>query len=146
MQKLIRNKHGAAVAYVMLALIVVFIMVSVVASIAQANIKQAGYQENSLMAYYIARSGAELAYEAIMTTTPSLLDTFKNNSAYTLTENNIDFEKGTADVKVTSSGTGESQKIIIESTGTLKSKPVSRTVTLEFYIDYSNKPDMYWSK
>lgn len=143
---MIRNNKGAAMAYVMMSLVVVFIVIAIVSSIAQANIKQASAQEKGLEAYYIARSGAELAYEAIMTTSPSLIEAFKADKNKVETENGIDFEKGTADIKVTTTGTGDNQKIIIESIGTLYDKDISRTVTLEFFINYDEKPGMVWSR
>lgn len=143
---MIRNNKGAAMAYVMMSLVVIFIVIAIVSSIAQANIKQASAQEKGLEAYYIARSGAELAYEAIMTTSPSLIEAFKADKNKVETENGIDFEKGTADIKVTTTGTGDNQKIIIESIGTLYDKDISRTVTLEFFINYDEKPGMVWSR
>lgn len=146
MLKQIQNRRGVALSFVIMILAVVTIMVSIVALIAGANIRQASTQEKGLQAYYIARSGAELAYDALMTTTPSLIDTFKSNSSYTLTEDNVDFEKGTADVKVTSSGSGETQKILITSVGTLNGENISRTAKLEFYANYDLYPDLVWSR
>jgi type II secretory pathway pseudopilin PulG len=143
---IIKSNKGVAMAYVMMSLVVVFIVIAIVSSIAQANIKQASAQEKGLEAYYVARSGAELAYEAIMTTSPSLLDAFKADKNLVKTENGIDFEKGSADVTVTTSGTGDNQKIIIQSVGKLYDKDISKTVTLEFFINYDEKPGMVWSR
>jgi type II secretory pathway component PulK len=151
MRNLISGSRGNALAFVMLTLLLVFFMVSIVVSIAQTNIRQASAQERGMQAYYIARSGAELAYEALLTTTPSLLhddsaECFESNPAMVLVQNGIDFEDGKADVRVTSSGSGAGQKIRIESVGTLNENSISRTVTLEFYINYDQYPDMVWSK
>ena len=146
LKNLMFNNRGNTLLYVMIAMLVVFIMVAAVASLTQANIRQASAQEKGMQAYYVARSGAELAYDAIITTTPSLLDSFKANPALVLTENDIDFDYGTADVTATSSGTGNGQTILITSVGTMKDDDVSRTVTLQFYIRYDLYPDMIWSK
>lgn len=142
----IKGNKGSALAFVIISLMVVFIMVAVVSFLAQANIRQARAQERGLEAYYIARSGAELAYEAIMNTSPSLLDDFKADNSKVITDNGIDFEKGTADIRVTSTGTGDDQKIIIRSVGKLKDQDISRTVVLEFFINYNEKPGMVWSR
>lgn len=140
----LKEEKGAALAFVIVALIFVFLMVSIVAMLANANIRQAGAQEKGLQAYYIARSGAELAYEAIMTS--NILDQFRADKNKVLQENNIDFDDGTADVNVTSTGSDDEQTIVIKSVGTLKGSNVSRTVTLEFYVNYDKYPDIIWSK
>lgn len=147
MKNQMNSQRGNVLAYVMMVMVVVFIIVSAVASLTQANIRQASAQEKGMQAYYVARSGAELAYEALLTTTPSLLDQFAAGSLTELTQDDIDFDEGIADVHVTTSGgTGDDlQKILIESVGTLKEKNISRTVTLEFYINYDDHPDIVWS-
>lgn len=146
MKNLASNNRGNALAFVMLALLLVFFMVSIVISITQTNTRQASAQERGMEAYYVARSGVELAYEALLTTTPSLLDSFIANNSLVLTENDVDFEEGIADIKVTSSGSGATQKLMIESVGTLKDRNISRTVTLQFYIHYDQYPEMVWSR
>ncbi len=140
----LKEEKGAALAFVIVALIFVFLMVSIVAMLANTNIRQAGAQEKGLQAYYIARSGAELAYEAIMTS--NILDQFRADKNKVLQEDNIDFDDGTADVNVTSTGSDDEQTIVIKSVGTLKGSNVSRTVTLEFYVNYDKYPDIIWSK
>lgn len=146
LKNLLFNSRGNTLLYVMIAMLVVFVMVSAVASLTQANLRQAKAQERGMQAYYVARSGAELAYDALLTTTPSLLDSFIANPSLVLTENDIDFDEGLADVTVTSSGSGNTQMLLITSVGTLKEENLSRTVTLQFYIHYDLYPDMIWSK
>ena len=150
MNKLFLNKKGSALVYVMFGLVMVLFMISIMASISLSNTRQASEQEIGMQAYYIARSGVETAYQALLTTTPSLLtdtgpNSFKSNSALVLTDT-LDFENGTAAIKVTSSGSGATQKILIESVGTMKDVNVSRNVSLEFYIQYDVYPDMIWSR
>jgi hypothetical protein len=144
MRKLFFDRKGNTLAYVMMMMVVVFIVVSAVVSLTQSNIKQAGAQENGLQAYYVARSGAELAYQAIMTT--SLLNQFISTPTTVLTQNNVDFEVGTADIKAISTPTGTTpQSITITSVGKLKNSNASKTVTLQFYTNYTSYPDIVWS-
>lgn len=154
MNNLIRNKRGNTLAFTMMMMIVVFLVVSIVVSLTQANLRQASAQERGLQAYYVARSGAEAAYEALLTTTPSLLknattptdaSTFFGNLNMVLTQNDIDFEAGTADVTAVTNHDASNPKIIITSVGTLKDSDISRTVTLEFYIDSEKYPEIIWS-
>jgi hypothetical protein len=119
-------------------------MISVVAQITMGNIRQASGQEDSMRAYYIARSGAELAYEVLLTTTPSRLTEFVDDPGKVLSENDVDFGEGSADIRITSSGSGETQMITVESIGTLDGATTSRTVKLDFYINYDDYPDIRW--
>ena len=146
MLKPLKNKKGAALSFVIMILAVVSIMVGIVAMIASANIKQASAQERGLQAYYIARSGAELAYEVLMTTSPSLIEDFKDGSISSIPSETVDFDSGTADITVTSTAPGDKQKISITSVGTLKGDSISRTVKLEFYSNYDTYQEMIWSR
>lgn len=141
---LINGNRGAALAYVMMVLVVVAMMVSIVAQIAMGNIRQAGGQEDGMQAYYIARSGAELTYEVLLSTTPSLLDEFVADPSKVLLQNDVDFELGTADIRVSSTGSADTQIVTIESIGTLDSSNVTRTVKLDFFIHYDNHPEITW--
>lgn len=146
MKKLITGNRGNALAFVMFTLLLVFFLVSIVISITQTNTRQASAQERGMQAYYVARSGVELAYETLLTTTPSLLEAFETDSSLALVENGVDFDVGTADIRISSSGSGATQKILIESVGKLKDRDISRTVTLQFYVHFDQYPDMIWSK
>ena len=128
----------------MMVLLVVTIVVSVVAQIASGNLRQASGQEDSMRAYYIARSGAELAYETLLTTTPSRLEDFEDDPSLILSQTGVDFGDGSADIRVTSSGSGDTQLITIESVGTLDGTTTSRMVKLDFYINYDDYPDIKW--
>ena len=151
MEIITKNKKGSALTFVVITLLIVFIMAGIMATIAQTNIKQAGTQEKGLQTYYVARSGAELAYEVIMTTTPSLLDGFKSDINMKLQQKDVDFGDGTADITVTTAketkkdGTKGEQKIYIESVGKLKNSNITRTVKLEFYINFADYPEVTWS-
>ncbi len=141
----LNNKKGAALIFVMVALLIISIMISIAASISQANVKQASHQEKGIQAYYIARSGVELAYEVIMK--KGLVTEFLEGHITSLPpENGIDFGEGTADVTVTYfEDANNMKKIKITSIGTLNDTDVSRTVSLEFFAKYLDYPTMTWS-
>ncbi len=145
----IKNNQGSALVYVMFALVLMLLMISITVSITMGNTRQASEQETGMQAYYIARSGVEVAYEALHNTSPSLLlgtgpNTFETDSSMVLNDT-IDFDDGTAEITVTSSGSGDTQRVKIHSVGTVRE--VSRSVSLEFYLHY-NKDEigMVWSR
>ena len=149
-----KNKQGAALIFVMVAMIILFTMVSVAINVSQANTHQAGMQEKKLRAYYVARSGAELAYEVMMTTEPSLLDDISEQAIpsdtvkLVLQETDVDFGYGSADINVSAfdpNNDPDLRKILIESIGSLPDG-TTRKVVLEFSINYGENPNITWSK
>lgn len=147
LRNLIRNEKGSALAFVIMILLVLIIIIASVAAVTTANIKQASNQEKGMQAYYIARSGAEFAYEALLST--SLLSEFKGIDK-TISEAGVDFGEGTADIMVSTLvptvGSIDLQTIRIESVGTLKNENISRKVVLEFFYYFSSYPSITWSR
>jgi hypothetical protein len=141
----IKSKKGAALAFVLVALVFVFIMISIVATFSQANIKQAGAQESDIKAFYIARSGVELAYQVLMK--KGLVAQYEAGTLTgDLVENDIDFEEGTANVTVSPFvDENDLKKIRITSVGTLNGSTNSSTVSLEFFANYKDYPEMKWT-
>jgi len=141
----LKSKNGAALIFVVVALCVLTLMISISIFVSRSNLRQASAQEQSIQAFYVARSGVELAYEALLTT--NLLDNFKNDSTntYSLGPQTVSFDVGTATVNVTSSGSGDTKKILIRSVGELNNGGLTRTISLEFYARYDLYPDIKWS-
>ena len=143
----LKDKSGAALIFVMVAILIIFIMISIAASISQTNTKQAGAQEKGIQAYYMARSGVELAYEALQTT--DLLDKLGNGTFPTPNPEHVVFEEGSADVTVSISGSGYDRKVLISSVGKLNGSDITRTCKLEFYYKFGQngeKKEMIWSE
>lgn len=144
MKNQLKSQQGNVLAYVMIVMVVVFILVGAVVSLAQSNIRQASAQEKGMQAYYLARSGAELAFEALLDPDCNVLNELKNG---TLTEKSevVDFDNGTADVKVTYEAATDPPKILVESVGTLDGSGIDRTVKLEFNSNYTTSMGIVWS-
>lgn len=141
-----KNRKGVSLIWVIIALVFVSIMTMSISTIAQSNILQAKRQDDTLQAYYIARSGAELTYEALITSSPSLISDFtsagNSSNNHTLTQNNITIGSGTADIIVTSYNVTDTVKRIrIQSIGKLNN--VSKTILLDF--DATSYGDIRWT-
>lgn len=156
MKNPIFDKKGNALAFVMMVLLLVFFMVSLVISITQTNTRQASAQERGLQAYYAARSGVELAFEALWIT-----DTGEEPTGKTLLRalkdgveplpETVDFgDAGTAEVAISYERSGKEEKVTIRSVGNYSN--VSRRVTLDVYFEVDDDTqesilrDMIWSK
>lgn len=142
-------------AFVMLVLILVFFLVSIVFSITQTNIRQAGDQERGLQAYYAARSGVELAFEALWITDTgesagkTLLKALKDGEKPS--PETVDFgNAGTVKVAISYELSGKEEKVTIVSVGSYLN--TSRNVTLDVYFEVDDDTaesilkDMIWSK
>lgn len=136
-----KKRKGASLFWVIIALVFTTIMTISISTVTRSNIRQAKIQDDGLQVYYIARSGAELAYEALLTSSPSLINKFKNGAISKLDEKNISVGKGKADIKVTSYTVDAVKKIKIESTGKLNN--TTKTIYLEFEAD--NYGSMKWT-
>ena len=152
MKKLLKNEKGAALSFVIMTLLVLLIMASIVASLTQANIKQASSQEHGLQAYYAARSGAEMAFEALWEekSSKTLLKELKDGP-HTLTAPTITFtDGGNATVKIKYTTKDSNEVIEINSKGNYKD--VSRNVVLKVYLEVdkdtkkSTLKEIVWSK
>ena len=143
------NKKGAALMFVVIALLVAMIMIVTVAQLAQTNIRQASTQEKGIQAYYIARSGAELAYEALCAppiARLSQIDTFGNSKLPTPNPTTISIGEGKANISLTTKlDSNNKRKIVITSVGTLNQSQISNTVKLEMFAD-STMTEVIWSK
>lgn len=156
MKNLFFNHRGSALTYVMFVLLLVFFMVSIVFSIAQTNTRQASAQEQGMQAYYAARSGVELAFEALW-----IMDAEEASGGETLLRalkdgeeplpETIDFgDDRTAEVAISYERSGRDEKVSIRSVGNYKN--ASRRVTLDVYFEVDDDTeesilrDMIWSK
>jgi len=142
------NRNGSALVMVVFVLLFVSFLIAAATVLTRGNTLQASAQERGMQSYYIARSGAELAFQVLLTTSPSLLTQFEaaTNPGNTVvySENNVNLGEGTADIRVTSYDEGTARRIRITSTGTATGSNIARTVVLEF--DLASQGDLVWSQ
>ena len=152
MKKILKNQDGIALSFVVMTLLVLFILTSIVASIAQTNIKQASAQDKGLQAYYTARSGAEMAFEALWSEQggQKLIDSLKSGTTYSRQKvTSLPEDMGTAEVEIKYSrdNAKKEELITIDSIGTYHG--ISRNVKLYVYFDidsYDLPKEIVWSK
>lgn len=138
---LLKNEKGAALVMTVIAFLVIMILATSVIILAQNNTKQVSNQDQGMDSYYIARSGAEASYQALITTA-SLLDQFQTGTS-TL-DDTITFSEGEAVVSVVGFNEGTTRRVRITSTGVYNSNGISRKSILEFdFVGYGN---IKWSR
>ena len=144
----IRDEQGAALAFVLLVLVLTTIFLVGISSIFHANLTQTVAQEDSVEAYYLAQSGVELAFAALIqegaggVNDTLLYDSFSidthptigDTTQMTYTFPSTDFPNGSVTIVVKAILEGGERWVQIESTGTLDSSGIDRIVTLKFSV------------
>lgn len=141
-EKLLKKRKGAALIWALVAMVVVTIIASTVAMMSTNNLRMASNQDESIRAYYIARSGAEIAYEGLLTITPSILNEFEANSSKVITQDDMDLGKGLVDLNISSYMEGTVQRVKIESLGSIKNSTFTKRVVLDFAL--KNPENIKW--
>lgn len=139
-----KNRQGSALAFILIVLLVISILTTSILYIFNSNLKQAKHQQDSLEAYYLAYSGAEMAYTALLTKMPNgklkLTDLTESNE---LTESNIEYGNGKIDVSAKiSKDENFDGWIVIKSIGTLNKNNQSYTRSL--FFDPANPVNKVW--
>jgi type II secretory pathway component PulK len=141
----ISNKNGSAIVYVLFIFLIIVIFSTIVITLFDNNLKQATREEKSIEAYYLAYSGNQMAFTALIDNDNELFDQIKDGSVSSFSESDIDFGEGEIDISVTlSTETNYNGWIKIVSTGTLNESNISRTRTM--YIDPSNQKNVVWKE
>ncbi len=140
------KREGYALITVLVVLVVMSILLVTSFTLLQSNTKQIRSQEENLKAHYLARSGAMLAYTAILNDSGTkLLDQFSTSKFYNETEGKketIEFTDEKAEAKV--NAWYNNGYIIIKSESEIKNSSVKSTIYLKF--EKSDPENLSWSK
>lgn len=139
--KYLKNNRGVALVYVVMVLLIASVLIGAAAVMVSSNTREVSAQEIGIQSYYIARSGVELAYEAVYDGgDPAVYNAFLAATA-PRTQNNVNIGEGQVNIvleKITPV-VGGVQRGRITSVGHLDGQTLTRTVILEFdLIDGAN--------
>ncbi|HAE43254.1 MAG TPA: hypothetical protein DCG34_10125 [Clostridiales bacterium] len=150
-RKLIKNKDGAALVTLIIVLVVVVILTMSISILFSSNLKQIKQQEHHTQTHYLALSGIEMAYNALMTedidgtklyekfkwdkvTYPDINDdlTAKNNSGDFPLVDTIIVEGSNVVINITPINTNGKREIRIHSFATLSGSGNTGSLFLTF--------------
>lgn len=144
-KEILSGRRGAALIFVILALVLVSIFALAVASLVHGNLDQAVNQESDMQAYYLALSGQDLAYSALLQEDVdgnTLVDTYFSTAVHSNPADVVPLTDilGSADgmsggtVTITVSAiTNDSERWVkIVSEAALDDSGVTKTITLMF--------------
>lgn len=137
----LRKRKGSILAFILIILVIVSLLGTSILSLFSTNLKQAKQQQDSLQAYYLAYTGVELAYAALLDDATKLKQI--TNDKKELVENIVDFGDGKINVKskLTTMANFDGW-VEITSTGTLNKNNLLYKRTMLF--DPANPVDTYW--
>lgn len=139
--RVLQSENGAAFVMTIIAFMVILILTTSVFVLASGNTNQVSVQNDGMDSYYIARSGAEAAYQAVR---EAGFDYAQFETGTTVLNDTIAFSEGTAEVEIQGFDDGSTRRIRISSVGTADGTSVSRRSILEF--DYDGYGNIKWSR
>lgn len=146
----LRRKNGVALVYAVIVLLVVSILTSAILLTFSANLNQINRQKNYSEAYYLAYSGVQMAFAALIanddTGVPNdLFNQFVNGTISHLSQDDIVYGNGVIDISVDMIDDNASNFdgwIMIQSTATLSQGGF--TLTRIFYVDPYDQKNTAW--
>lgn len=136
-----KKRSGAAIVWTLLVLMIFSILSVSIIYIARQDIHETVYQRNKLKAYYLAESGADLAYAALMKKpNPSdspLINSYQDNKNKKYTQE-IQVDDDLIEITIESVQVDGKWWVKITSTGTLTSSNVSESTILRVDVGMDN--------
>lgn len=149
--KKIKDCRGTALINVMVTLVVVSVFLGIIASIFAANLRETNFQKQRVKAYYLALSGSDLCYAALVkqgveggdNTDTMLYERFSKENVpniastptLTVTMDEADgLVGGTATVTISAFDKNGLRWVKIKSTARLTESTVSNTTTLDIQV------------
>ena len=142
----VSTSNGSALIFIVIVFMVIMIIATSIIAIFSNNLKQTKQRQNSMEAYYLAYSGAEMAFSALMQDEKAKLNelTRINSPLPQLQQNNIAFGNGV--INILAKKTNETNFegwIKITATATLTKN--NQTYVRNLYFDPLNPAEMVWS-
>lgn len=142
-QIFLNESKGGTLVFILMILMVVGILLAAIQAVFVGNLNQAKSQEEDVETYYLAYSGAEMAYAALINNSFELMNRLKNNTVSSYTENDIALGNGTIDVSaIKSTDSGFVDWIKITSIATMND--TGETYTRIMYFDPADVSKKVW--
>ncbi len=133
------NKEGVSLIYVILVLLVMTILSVAIFTLFSSNLAQARRQEDSMRAHFVALSGVDVTFAALLQNNQELLnDYFRKDVDATIEPINttIDLDYGHADVVVSSYVSSGYRYVLITSVATLDNSDLTREIKMHFRAEH----------
>ncbi len=133
--KFLKNQEGAALVYVIVVMMVVFLLVGGIATVSMSENRQAMYQVEEMTSYYIARAGAESMASELKRMSKTKLEQFTLGEQQASASNVL---AGEGDVEIFVSYDSADEQYIIRAVGTYE----RAESTVRIRMSYSDQTDL----
>jgi hypothetical protein len=133
------NNRGISLIFVVLVLVVMSILSIAIFSLFASNLAQSKYQQDSIRVHYVAISGVDVSFAALLQDNRSLLTSYFDkalNVTITPLSDTISLDTGHADIVISSYITNNERWVLITSTGYLNNSAVTRVIKMNFRLQY----------
>lgn len=133
------DKRGFTLLFAMAVLLIMSILSVAIFTLFASNIATEKMQADAIRAHYVAQSGVDVAFGALLQDNKSLLTNYFDKGvtvSVTPLTSQIVLDSGTADIVVSSYIDGTERWVLITSTGNLSSSTVTQVSKLSFNIRY----------
>jgi hypothetical protein len=133
------NNRGISLIFVVLVLVVMSILSIAIFSLFASNLAQSKYQQDSIRVHYVAISGVDISFAALLQDNRSLLTNYFNkalNVTVTPLSDTISLDTGQAEIVISTYVTNNERWVLITSTGHLSNSSLTRVIRMNFRIEY----------
>lgn len=133
------DNRGFTLLFAMAVLLIMSILSVAIFTLFTSNIATEKMQADAIRAHYVAQSGVDVAFGALLQDNKSLLTSYFDKGvtiSVTPLTSQIVLDSGTADIVVSSYIDGTERWVLITSTGSLSSSTVTQVSKLSFNIRY----------
>lgn len=137
--RVLNNKKGVTLIYVLLVLVVMSLLSTAIFTLFVSNVRQIEIQEDSVKAHFIAVSGVEVAFAALMQDNKSLLNDHFNvalNATVTPLTDVVTLDNGEADITISSYVDDGLRFVRITSLGRLTGSTTTRELNMIFRVEF----------
>lgn len=139
----LKARGGYALAMVLVVMVVLSMVAVSILTLSRQNIQQASAQEENMRAHYLARSGIDITYEALMTNNEAKIEAFIADTTTPLPlKDKIVFEDiGEVEIEVNK----DTEWVHIKATGKTTGKTYTNQATITMSIKKDNTKITKWN-
>jgi len=133
------DKRGVTLVFVLGVLLIMSTLSVAIFALFNSNMTEEQMQTDAIRAHYVAQSGVDVAFGALLQNNRSLLNSYFDKAvAVTVSplSSSITLDNGSADIVVSSYIDGTERYVLITSTGSISNSNVTQVSKMSFNIKY----------
>jgi len=133
------DKRGVTLVFVLAVLLIMTTLSVAIFALFSSNMNEEQMQTDAIRAHYVAQTGVDVAFGALLQNNRSLLTSYFDKATtvvITPLTDTIDLDNGTASIVVSSYIEGTERFVLITSTGSISSSTVTQVSKMSFNVKY----------